>query len=522
MAKRVSLMSKILFLGFFLIVSFIGVLFLMYPKFKSTLFEAKRAKTRQLVETAWGVLDFYDKQVKSGTLKKEDAQNIAKSAIKNLRYEKTDYFWINDSTPRMIMHPIKAEMDGQDLSEYKDPLGKKLFVEMASVCRSRNEGFVDYLWAKPGFSKPVPKISYVKLFPEWDWIIGSGIYIDDVQKEIRNILTLFLIVSAGLFVVTILSLFFMARSVSLPIIRISKNLNANGQQTAQAASEVSSAAQQISQGATEQAASLEETSSSLDEMNSMTTQTADNAAKANQLAQEARQSAEEGDKAMSQMQEAMGAINNSSSSISKIIKTIEEIAFQTNLLALNAAVEAARAGEHGKGFAVVAEEVRNLAKRSAEAAKNTASMIEDNIQKTKFGVDNAKKVDDILGKMLDNSKKVANIVSEIAAASKEQANGIHQMSSTVNQINQVTQQNASVAEQSAASAEELTAQAEMLRGMVAELERVISGEAQKQAAYERSTASAVSVGASKVSRQATPGGIKKIKITTPEDVIPLK
>jgi len=507
MAKRIQLMTKIMFLGIFLIVTFIGVLFLMYPKFKSALFEAKRIKTRQLVETAWGVLDFYDKQAKSGALKKEDAQNTAKLAIKNLRYEKTEYFWINDSTPRMIMHPIKPEMDGQDLSEYKDPQGKRLFVEMASVCRSRNEGFVDYLWPKPGFDKPVAKVSYVKLFPEWDWIIGSGIYLDDVQKELRVTLTLFLSVSAGLFVFTVLSLFFLARSVSLPIMRISKDLSANGRQTAQAASEVSSAAQQISQGATEQAASLEQTSSSLDEMNSMTTQNADNAAKANQLAQEARQSAEEGDTAMFHMQEAMSAINSSSSSIFKIIKTIEEIAFQTNLLALNAAVEAARAGEQGKGFAVVAEEVRNLAKRSAEAAKNTASMIEDNIQKTKFGVENAVKVDAILGKMLDNAKKVADIVSEIAAASKEQANGIHQMSSTVNQINQVTQQNASVAEQAAASAEELTAQAERLRGMVAEVEKIIAGESQKEIASDRPATS--------------PAGLKKIRLTTPEEIIPL-
>jgi methyl-accepting chemotaxis protein len=207
----------------------------------------------------------------------------------------------------------------------------------------------------------------------------------------------------------------------------------------------------------------------------MIRQNADNAAKADKMAQEAKLSAEHGNKAMTEVQSAMMVINESSDKISKIIKTIEEIAFQTNLLALNAAVEAARAGEHGKGFAVVAEEVRNLAKRSAQSSKDTADLIEDNIAKAKSGAEVAKKAGGSLAEIMDYSKKVADIVNEIAAASKEQADGITQVTNAVSQMDQVTQQNSASAEECASSAEELSGQADSLKYIVAELNHLVDG-----------------------------------------------
>ena len=266
-----------------------------------------------------------------------------------------------------------------------------------------------------------------------------------------------------------------ALGITRPINKIIDRLAAGAQTTTSAALQVLSTSSQLSQGATEQASSLEETSSSLDEMSSMTKQNADNAFKANQLAMEAKGQAEKGDVAMNQMQEAMTAITSSSEKVAKIIKTIEEIAFQTNLLALNAAVEAARAGEHGKGFAVVAEEVRNLAQRSAVAAKDTVQLIEDSTSKTQDGAEIVTRAGEALKQIMESSTKVADIITEIAAASREQAEGIGQITQAVSQMDQVTQQNAASAEEGASAAKELSSQATGLKGMVKDLEQIVEG-----------------------------------------------
>ena len=198
-------------------------------------------------------------------------------------------------------------------------------------------------------------------------------------------------------------------------------------QVATGARQVSDSSQSLSQAATESASSLEEITASMHELTSQTNMNAENATQANQLAAQAKISAEKGDEEMGNMVRAMNDINESASSISKIIKAIDEIAFQTNLLALNAAVEAARAGKHGKGFTVVAEEVRNLAQRSAAAAKETAEMIEGSIKKTEVGARIAEETSKALEEIVTGSTKVTDLIGEIAAASKEQAQGIGQI-----------------------------------------------------------------------------------------------
>ncbi|MEG6523228.1 HAMP domain-containing methyl-accepting chemotaxis protein [Desulfotomaculum sp. 1211_IL3151] len=244
------------------------------------------------------------------------------------------------------------------------------------------------------------------------------------------------------------------------------NINSSAEQVAAGAGQVSESSMALSQGAAEQASSVEQLTASLEEISSQTNQNAENANQANQLADTARLNAMQGNEQMQQMQKAMVEINDASGNISKIIKVIDEIAFQTNILALNAAVEAARAGQHGKGFAVVAEEVRNLAARSANAAKETTEMIEGSIKKVEDGTRIANATATALNNIVGDISKVANLVNDIAVASGEQATGISQVNQGVIQVSQVVQTNSATSEESAAASEELSSQAQVLKEMV--------------------------------------------------------
>lgn len=308
-----------------------------------------------------------------------------------------------------------------------------------------------------------------------NWTLLAEIDEAEAFATVRTLQYLIGIVGiVGVAAIIILGLL-VTRSITGPIRRVVEGLNEGSDQVASASTQVSSASQSRAGGASEQAASIEETSSSLEEMSAMTRQNAQNANLADNLMKEANRVVGRANDSMAELTLSINDISKAGNETSKIIKTIDEIAFQTNLLALNAAVEAARAGEAGAGFAVVAEEVRNLAMRSAEAAKSTAEMIEGTVNKTREGTQLVTKTNEDFSAVAESAVKVGALLEEIATASNEQSEGIEQVNRAVAEMDKVVQQNAANAEESAAASEQMNAQAAQMKTMVDELRALVGG-----------------------------------------------
>ncbi|MHC4551760.1 MAG: methyl-accepting chemotaxis protein, partial [Planctomycetota bacterium] len=315
----------------------------------------------------------------------EVSKETLRQAIMSIKVGQTGYVFVLNSKGDYVVS-AGGKRDGENISKAQDSNGTYFIKELCqngAALKPDEVGEQRYFWKNEGDAQAREKIARVKYYADWDWVIGVSSYVDEfygASEQVKAIghtgnIILGSILLAS-FVAATAVWFMVAGSLTKKINAIVSALSDGSEQVASASSQVSSASQSLAEGATEQAAGLEETSSSLEEMSAMTKQNADNAQQANTLASQSQQSAQDGSEAMGRMSSAIDDIQKSSDETAKIIKVIDEIAFQTNLLALNAAVEAARAGEAGKGFAVVAEEVRNLAMRSADAAKNTADMIE--------------------------------------------------------------------------------------------------------------------------------------------------
>jgi methyl-accepting chemotaxis protein len=561
----------------------------------------RKAGLAQMNDTALAVMKKYQAMEASGAMTREEAQTQAKAVVAAMRYDNgSGYFWINDMHPTMVMHAVKPELNGSDLTQNKDPNGKFLFVEFVKVVKAGGKGFVDYYWPKPGADQPVEKFSHVAGFEPWGWVVGTGVYVDDLDAMFRRDAYTFAGIFAAGAALLIGGAWFVVMSVTGPLSKVRQVLQAiaggatgvpvpcteqrneigdmarallvlrdnveereqlqvreadqqraiaaersasehaistaagrqslamqelgaaleqlsrgdlsvslgeigedyaklrgdfnvavgalnaaivaiseTGMIVRDSASDISSATGNLAKRTEQQAAALEETAAALDEITTTVRTASQRAKEARDMVSETKASASRSGEIVRDAIDAMGRIESASSKISQIISVIDEIAFQTNLLALNAGVEAARAGEAGRGFAVVASEVRELAQRSAHAAKEIKALISHSVQEVEGGVSLVRSTGDALVEIAALVEKVNAHVETIATTSQEQASGLQEINSSVNHMDQMTQQNAAMVEETTAASQVLAEQSLQLQHLLQAFRLDVSGKGQR-------------------------------------------
>ncbi|MGD9969821.1 MAG: methyl-accepting chemotaxis protein [Sulfuricurvum sp.] len=496
MLERYSIKAKLTAVTVFVIVSLFILTLMQLSDLKKELLHSKEMMLKTQIDTVCSLSEFYVKEAKEGRISEAEAQEAAKRAIKHLRYNGDDYCFILDTNVRGVMHPIKPQLDGTDLSGIEDPNGVKLFVEFARVAKTQKEGFVRYMWSKPGKEEPQPKLSYVRLFEAWGWIIGSGVYIDEVEEEFFPIavgtisgvgvlsLILFLAIIAirGSIVSKLSRMQNMAQELASgngdltkrievagddEAARTASSINAfiattreilekvkaSSHESSTIASELSTTILSIGHAAEDQAKIVSQTTSDSDQMKEAMERSVQEAQRVREKAVSALQMLQDAKSALDrtieqlnstvhvemEINDRLNSLSQEASQVKEVLNVIADIADQTNLLALNAAIEAARAGEHGRGFAVVADEVRKLAERTQKSLVETNATVNVIVQS----------IMDITEQMNHNARRIDQLSHESEKVNDQTETASGALADTVSAIEKLssdTQHNADTTE----------------------------------------------------------------------------